>query len=302
MIRIVTDSVASIPPEVRQERGIEVVSLFVNHQGVEHEESTMDVDGFYARIGEMVDDIPTSSQPSQHALEEVFERAAQAGDDVLGIFISSRMSGTFDGAIRAARVVKSRNLGFSCILVDSSTNCAEEGFAVLDACDARDRGASLVDCARAAQCALRDSRFLFVPETLAFLKAGGRIGSASALLGSLIQITPVLTVENGEAATFAKVRTSKRALDKMVRTLKDDIAASGGLKRIVVHYIGDKAPALQWAREVIEPLVERAVRVFPVSPVIGVHVGPAIGIAYECLERLGGKATIDSSELIFTVD
>lgn len=301
MIQIITDSVASIPKELLSQRDVEVASLFVSHQGVEHREATMDVDRFYDGIAAMVDDIPTSSQPSQHELESLFERAAKAGKQVLGIFISSKLSGTFDGAIRAARTVKSRTLDFSCTLIDSSTTCGEEGFAVLDACDQRDRGASLADCAKATLHGMHSTRILFVPESLAFLKAGGRIGKASALLGSLIQITPVLTVSDGEATTFAKVRTAKRAMDKMVQTLRDDIAAHGGLKRIVVHYIGDKAPAVKWAREVIEPLVDRAVKVLPVSPVIGVHVGPAVGVAYECMEHLEGNGVAGADELVFSI-
>lgn len=302
MIQIITDSVASIPEDVLAKRDIEVVSLFVNHDGVEHREATMDVERFYQGIGAMIDNPPTSSQPSQHEMETLFERAANAGKQVLGLFISQKFSGTFDGAIRAARTVKSRALDFKCTLIDTTSNCAEEGFAVLDACDERDLGASLADCARAAINGMRNTRFMFVPETLEFLKAGGRIGKASALLGGLLQITPILTVANGEADTFAKVRTMKRALEKMTQTLKDDIAKYGGLKRIVVHYIGDKTPAVEWACDVIEPLVERAVRVLPVSPVIGVHVGPAIGIAYECMEHIEGRLLGGTEDLVFSID
>lgn len=300
-IQIITDSVARVPAEVARERGIEVTSLFVRHGADEHREADMDVERFYQGIAGMIDDIPTSSQPSQHELESMFEKAAQAGRAVLGVFLSSRLSGTFDGAVRAARTVKSRNLGFECTLVDSASACSDEGFAVLDACDARDAGGTLKDCVAAAVHSVKSSRFLFTPESLAFLKAGGRIGSVSALLGSLVKITPVLTVADGVPVTFAKVRTTKRALDKIVDTLKDDMARCGGLKRIVVHYIGEKAPAAAWARDVIEPLVGREVPVHPASPVIGVHVGPAMGVAYECMEAVAGKLTPDAPELVFSV-
>ncbi len=78
---------------------------------------------------------------------------------------------------------------------------------------------------------------------------------------------------------------------RIIEMLEADIEASGGLKHLVVQYIGDKAPALEWAKEVVEPLIKRSVRVLPVSPVIGLHVGPAIGIAYECNEPLKDKVT-----------
>ena len=260
----------------------------------------MDLDDFYSRIDQMVDDLPTSSQPSQLTLETLFENAAQAGDDVLGVFISSRMSGTYEGAVRAARAVKERHSSFSCMLVDSTSNSYDEAACVFDAVEAREAGSDLLACANAVVEGVLSSRFLFTPETLTFLKAGGRIGTAAALLGNLIQLAPVLTVSEGEASTFAKVRTRKKALDRIVKTFAEDVEAHG-LKRVAVHYIGDKTPALDWARSVIEPLVGHAVDVLPVSPVIGTHVGPAVGIAYECKGRILGKFTGDSSDLVYSV-
>lgn len=300
MVKIVTDSVASIPSEVVRARDIEVVSLYVNRDGVEHREADMDVAAFYEDIADMIDNPPTSSQPSQHALEELFDRAAEARDEVLGIFMSSKMSGTFEGAVRAARACRERFGQFRCTLIDSTSNCGDEMFAVLDAADARDAGASLEECARAATDAVAASRFIFAPESLAFLKAGGRIGGASALLGGLLQISPVLTVADWETATLAKVRTWKKTLARMADTFKEDISACG-LKRVVVHYIGAAAPAMRWAREAVEPVVGHAVEVLPVSPVIGVHVGPAVGLAYECERAVPGKLTAPASELLFSL-
>ena len=273
MIKILTDSVASIPADVAREAGIDVVTLFVNREGCEYADSEMDLDAFYADIYDMVDNIPTSSQPSQHTLEAVFEEAARAGDEVLGIFISSELSGTYEGAVRAARAVKARN---------------DEAWPVFDAVAARDAGEDLAGCAAAALRGIESTRFLFTPETLTFLQRGGRIGNAAALLGNLIQLSPVLTVSDGKADTFAKVRTRKKALDRIVTEFKKDVEQHG-LKHVVVHYIGDKAPAVAWAREVVEPLIGRTVSVLPVSPVIGLHVGPAVGLAYECASALAGK-------------
>lgn len=290
MVRIITDSVASIPADEARKAGIEVVTLYVNRDGKELADAEMDLDAFYADIHSMVDDIPTSSQPSQHALEEAFEDAARAGDEVLGVFISSELSGTFDGAVRAARAVKARNIDFSYAVVDSSSCGYDEAWPVFDAVEARDAGEGLSGCLSAVLEGMERTRFLFTPETLTFLQKGGRIGGAAALLGNLIQLSPVLTVTDGAAATLAKVRTRKKALERIAATFRADIEKLG-LKRVAVHYIGDKAPALTWAREVVEPLIGRTVRVLPVSPVIGLHVGPAVGIAYECASAVASKLT-----------
>ena len=290
MIKILTDSVASIPADAAREAGIDVITLYVNRDGRELADADMDLDAFYADIYDMVDNIPTSSQPSQAALEAVFEEAAQAGDEVLGVFISTGLSGAYEGAVRAARAVAARNIGFSYALVDSSSCGYDEAWPVFDAVEARDAGEGLSGCLSAVLEGMERTRFLFTPETLTFLQKGGRIGGAAALLGNLIQLSPVLTVRDGQATTLAKVRTRKKALDKIVQTFKADVEAYG-LKRVMVHYIGDKNPAVAWAREVIEPLVGHAVDVLPVSPVIGLHVGPAVGIAYECARLLTGKIT-----------
>lgn len=288
MIRIVTDSTASIPRVVVEKNNIEVVTMYLNRDGVEYEDATMDIDSFYEDIYEMVDNIPTSSQPSQGQLEALLETAAESGDEVIGVFMSSDMSGTVDGALRAARSVASRHPGFQFRIIDAMSNSMDEGWAVLAAAAARSAGCSLDKCCELAQKAVACSRFLFTPESLRFLRAGGRIGSAAGLLGDIIKLCPILTVTDGETATFAKVRTHKKALAAIAEKFKSDIEQYG-LKNAIVHYIGSPDEARKWAREVIEPICGREVAVVPVSPVIGLHVGPAVAVAYECERVLPGK-------------
>ncbi len=298
MIRIVTDSTASIPHDVAEENGIEVITLYVNRDGVEHDDATMDLDAFYRDIYDMVDDIPKSSQPSQGKLEELFEGMARAGDELMGIFMSSRMSGTFDCALRAARSVAAHHVGFDFRIIDSSSNSFDEAWPVFAAVMGRDAGCTLDQCCKLVERSICASRWLFTPESLRFLQAGGRIGTASALLGNLMKICPVLTVSDGETSTFAKVRTQKKALAAIADKLSADIAQYG-LKNLVVHYIGSPAAAKQWARDVVEPIVAREVPVIPVSACIGVHVGPAIGVVYECEHALPGKLSFNPASLVY---
>jgi DegV family protein with EDD domain len=291
MIRVITDSVASIPKDIIADDDIRVLTLYVHRDGVEYADATMDVDAFYTEIYRMVDDIPTSSQPSAEAFERAFEEAAVAGDQILGVFISTGLSGCYDGALRAARSVKARHADFEYALVDSASCGGDEGFPVMDGIEAVHAGRSLAHAAQAVLLGIQSTRFLFTPESLTFLKAGGRIGNAAALLGNLVQLAPVLTVRDTFATAFAKARTRPKALKRIMQQLADDIDSCGGLKRIVVHYIGSKEPAIEWAKNVIEPYLGREVDVLPVSPVIGMHVGPAVGIAYECNLPVSGKIT-----------
>lgn len=281
MIKLVTDSVASIPADLLEGKSIEVVTLYVNRDGVEYADATMDLDAFYADIYEMIDNIPTSSQPSQQHLEDMFTKIAQAGDQLLGIFMSSKMSGSYEGALRAARAVKERIPSFDFAIVDSQSNSFDEAWPILGALEAAQSGESLKACVEKVLRSIESTRFLFTPESLTFLQKGGRIGGAAALIGNLLQLAPVLTVIDGEATPVAKVRSRKKACERIVQEFLTDVETYG-LKNIVVHYIGDKTPAVEWANSVIEPLLGRSVRVIPVSPVIGLHVGPAVGIAYEC--------------------
>lgn len=290
MIKLLTDSVASLPASDAREMGIDVISLYVNEAGVEHIDATMDLDDFYGRISGMADDIPTSSQPSQQAFEEYFERAAEAGDEVLGVFISSKMSGTMEGALRAARAVHARNIGFKAAIVDTYSTGWDQAYCVLAAHEAIRAGATLDEAAQAAADAVARTRFLFAPTNLTFLQKGGRIGAAKALLGNLVHIVPVLTVRDGMPVDIAKARTQKKAVVQIFERFKADVE-SNGLKDAVVHYIGSSDDAAEWARTKVEPFLGHPVRVLPVSPVVGLHVGPAMGIAYTCERPLDGKLT-----------
>ena len=290
MIRIVTDSTASIPRNLVEENDIEVATMFLHYNDVEYEDATMDVDAFYEDIYDMIDNIPTSSQPSQAQLEDIFERAAEAGDDAIGVFMSSDMSGTVSGALRAARSVAARHADFKFRIIDAMSNSMDEGWAVLAAAAGRSAGCTLDQCCKLATDAVPRSRFLFTPESLRFLKAGGRIGASAALLGTLMKLCPILTVVDGETSTFAKVRTHKKALAAIAAQFEKDVRECG-LKNAIVHYIGSSEEAKRWARDVIEPICGRLVTVAPVSPCIGLHVGPAVAVTYECVRVLPGKLT-----------
>ena len=278
-VSVVTDSVASIPADLLAVNAIDVVSLYINDGETNQRELDMDVADFYRRLEDM-SSLPTSSQPSVEEILSAFRRALQRGDDVVGVFISEQMSGTLQTARLAADMVLAEFPGARIELLDSGSNSMDEGFGAIAAARAARAGNSVDECVTAATTTFERSKWLFTPHTLEYLRRGGRIGGAAAMLGGMLQIKPILTVEAGVVETFAKVRTQARALAEITRKVTDDTAAFG-LEQVIVHYIVDLELARKFAAEQIEPLAGGPVRVIPVSPVIGLHVGPAIGVVYE---------------------
>lgn len=278
-VRIVTDSTNYLPSAELDRYGIVRVPLHVHDGDAMRPETEIDLAAFYRRLAD-TKSIPTSSQPSPEDLFEAFWDIIESGDEVLGAFLSSAMSGTVQAAELAAGMVRERRPEARITIVDTRSNCMQEGFSVLAAAETAARGATLEACEQAAIQTTSRTRFLFTPHTLEYLARGGRISGASALLGSLLQITPVLTVENGETTIAGKVRTRAKAHAYIAERMRSDIDRCG-LKRAVVHGIVDLDEAERFARRYIDPLVGSAVDVVPIGPVIGLHVGPAVAVAYE---------------------
>jgi DegV family protein with EDD domain len=271
-VRVVTDSTSYLPHEERERFGITVVTLFVNFGTETYAEEGLDSRWFYERMASE-SEVPTSSQPSVNDLAEAFTAAVAAGDDVCGVFISADMSGTFSTAALARDLVLESHPDAKIELVDSRSNCMQLGFAALEAARAANGGATLDEVAEAARAVAPRSRFLFVPHTLDYLRKGGRIGGASALLGSMLSIRPVLTVSDGKTEVWGKVRTKKRALEEIARTVVDLGEKGGGIEEIAVHHIDDEPEGKQLA-DMIKDALGRDVPLYPIGAVIGLHVGP----------------------------
>ena len=283
-VRVVTDSTNYIATEDLQRLRIERAPLWVHDGSEMRPETDIDLAAFYRRLAD-VDHIPTSSQPSPEALANAFAAAAADGSEVLGAFISEKMSGTAQAARLAANIVQETQPDARIEVLDTESNSMQEGYAVLAAAEVAIAGGTMEECIRAARETMKRTRFLFTPHTLEYLIRGGRISKASALVGSLLKITPVLTVENGVTDVAAKVRTRKRALDEIASRMRADVERCG-LRRAVVHAIVDVEEATRFARELIDPIAADRVEVVPIGPVVGLHVGPAVAVVYETEEPL----------------
>lgn len=280
-IRILTDSTSYIESSLRESLGIMLVSLNVNFEDESFREVDIDNITFYRKMKEK--GIPRSSQPSVNEIYEVMEKTAEQGDSLVCVFISSEMSGTYSTAHIAKDMIMEKYPHAEIAIVDSRSNCMQLGYAAIVAARAAQEGKSFQEVVQAAEDNKKRSKFYFVPETLEYLKKGGRIGGASALLGSLLKIVPILTVEDGKTELVTKVRTKQKAVATIVEKVLEDIR-NFGLGEVSVHHINCYEEAKKLA-ESLKGILNKEIGICDIGPVIGVHVGPgAIGIVYYTLK------------------
>ena len=277
-IKIVTDSTSYISDEYIKKYDIKLVSLNVIINGVSSREVDIENEVFYEEIRNSKE-IPKSSQPIPNEMLNTFKEIVKDGDSIVGIFLSSKMSGTYSNANMIKDMILEDYPDAEIHILDSKTNCMQMGFAVIEAARTASEGKSINEVINAANHVINNSRFLFTPETLEYLKKGGRIGGAAALFGNVLQIKPILTVVNGETSVFKKVRTRKKAIEEIVKTVLEEIE-SKGFGDIVVHHINCQEDGLKLAKA-LENKLGKKIEIQSIGPVIGVHVGPgSIGIAY----------------------
>ena len=277
-IKIVTDSTSYIPEEFINKYDISVVSLNVIMNGESIREVDLDNETFYSKMEESTE-IPSSSQPSPDEIYNTFENIVKEGNSIVGIFISSDMSGTVSSANLIKNMLLEKYPTAHIEIVDSRSNCMQMGYVAIEAAKAAAAGKSMEEVIDVCTSIINNSRFLFTPDTLDYLKKGGRIGGASALLGTLFQIKPILTVCDGKTTVFTKVRTKKKAVDTLVTTLVNDLQGKE-LGGVIVHHINCQDEGLSLAAKIKKQLGVD-VQIDTIGPIIGLHVGPgSIGVAY----------------------
>lgn len=278
-IKIITDSTSYIPKELIEKYDITVVSLGVVINNIANKEIEIENDKFYKTL-EKLDSIPTSSQPSVDDLFNSFDQVIGEGHEALGVFISSEMSGTYATCNQLIKtMIMDKYPKARMEVIDSASNCMQMGYAVLEAVKLAQEGKSMEEVIAGVEAIKSKSRFLFVPDTLEYLKKGGRIGGAAALFGALLQIRPILTVEAGKTSVFDKVRTKQKAILKIIEKLQKDIK-NRGLGQVIVHHINCEEEGRALANKIKE-ILGIDVDIQCIGPVIGCHVGPkTVGVVY----------------------
>ncbi|WP_297713222.1 DegV family protein [Clostridium sp.] len=278
-IKIIADSTCYLPQEYINKYKVSIASLNVLLNGNSYREIDLSNDWFYNEMAKS-STIPTSSQPSIEELYNIVESLVKDGHDIVGIFLSSDMSGTFSTSNLVKNMILENYPNAKIVMIDSRSNCMQAGFAVLEAAKAANENKSLDEVVSIAKNVIENSKFIFVPDTLEYLKKGGRIGGAAALFGSLLQIKPILTVEDGKTTVFTKVRTKKKAIDKIVNTVLEQNSKTP-IKGLIVHHINCESEGQELADRLRSSLGLDNVKIQSIGPIIGLHVGPgSIGVAY----------------------
>lgn len=278
-IKIIADSTCYLPQEYINKYKVSIASLNVLLNGNSYREIDLSNDWFYNEMAKS-STIPTSSQPSIEELYSIVESLVKDGHDIVGIFLSSDMSGTFSTSNLVKNMILENYPNAKIIMLDSRSNCMQAGFAVLEAAKAASENKSLDEVVSIAKNVIENSNFIFMPDTLEYLKKGGRIGGAAALFGSLLQIKPILTVEDGKTTVFTKVRTKKKAIDKIVNTVLEQNSKTP-IKGLIVHHINCESEGQELADRLKNSLGLDNIKIQSIGPIIGLHVGPrSIGVAY----------------------
>lgn len=284
MIKIFTDSTSYLPKKIQEENNITVLPFTISVDGKEYLETEISNENFYSIIkksGKMAKTTPLQVEDFIKA----FEKDLIEGNTIVGVFIGSKMSDTYGNAVIAKNKLLTKYPRANITVIDSQSNSMQEGLAVLAAAETAKSGAWLEDIIKAADNNINHTRFIFMPDTLKYLEIGGRLGKAQALIGSALQIMPILMTQNGEVVPRETVRKKSKAMNKLLEILEEDIEKYG-IRKVIINHIDCIDKAQELAKKA-EELSRLEVSICDLGPAVGANVGPgAIGIVYETIEAL----------------
>jgi len=269
VVKLVTDSVSDLPPEVVKDLGITVIPLHV-HFGYETYKDRVDLssEDFYYKL-EHSHTFPSTSAPSPGLFAEVFDDLAMKCNQILGVFVSRKLSATYDAAVQGAKLMKRK---CQVEVVDSALGIMGQGLLVMEAAKRALAGANISELVGMISGNIQRIHVRVSLDTLEYLARGGRIGRVQAFLGSMLRMNPIIGIKDGVAFPFARVRSRAQAVD----WLCEFASKFEKVKALAVEYGTNAAEA--------KALAERIASVFPkipmyisnVSPVIGTHTGPNV--------------------------
>ncbi len=275
-IAIVTDSTAYIPDELLEKLQIHTVPLSVVF-GDESFREGMDIttEAFYEKVN-VAKELPSTSQPAIGTFIELFEELSKDYDEVISIHLSKKFSGTYDAAKSAASMVENIKVH----AYDSELSAMPQGFYVLEAAEMAREGKSVPEIIAKLDDMKSKTKAYFMVDDLSHLQRGGRLNSAQAILGSLLNIKPILHIVDGLIVPFEKIRTRKKAINRMMSMLEEE-AENKKIVRVVFIYANNQEDILGLRDRFAEryPQIETIISYF--GPVIGTHLGEgSIGVCW----------------------
>ena len=277
MVKVVTDSVADIPAQIVQELGIVVVPAYIRFGSEEYRDAVdLSTDEFYRRLVKNSSPVTTST-PSPAAFAEIYDQLAEQTDEVISVHLSAKFGALHNTALLGRDMAKKK--GCRIEVIDTLAGIMGQGLIVIAAAESAQNGASLDKVVEVVHHIIPRVHVRMTFDTLEYLRRGGRVGKAQALMGSLLKINPILGIKDGEAYPFGKVRGRAQAIDY----LYDFVGSFPHISRLAVEHATTPDEA--------EMLINRLDSLFPkeriytsrVSPVVGAHVGPHV-IAVSLLE------------------
>ncbi|MBP8252032.1 MAG: DegV family protein [Herpetosiphon sp.] len=269
MAIIVTDSTADIPADVAKKHHIHVIPLTVNF-GAQSFADGVEItnDQFYGKLVAS-DQLPTTSQPSVGAFEELY-RSIGNSEPIISIHIASQLSGTIRSAQQAAELLPDYDIR----IIDAESTTMSLGWAALIAARAASRGQSADEIVELVKSTVKRTRLLAALDTLKFLEKGGRIGKTRALLGTLLNVKPIINVLEGEVRPFEQVRTKKKAIARLLEVAKE----LAPFEELCVLHSRNTTEAHEFAQSLKHELGNDNIMVAEIGAVVGTHIGPgAIG-------------------------
>ena len=273
VVRIVTDSTADLTQEQQQAAGITIVPLNV-HFGdqVFRDHVDLTADEFFRRL-KASPQLPRTSQPAVGVFEEAYRTLRENGDEIVSVHLSSKVSGTYNSALMAAKGIDEKAID----VVDSLSTSMALGFMALEAAKLARAGKDRATITERLRALVPKARVICVVDTLTYLERGGRIGRARALLGSLLNVKPILQLKDGEVVPLGRARGRPQALTRLVELLERD----GHVSQLAIMHGAASADAEQLRERVAASYPGLDILLTEIGAVLGTHTGPGvIGFTY----------------------
>lgn len=274
-IKIIVDSTSDIPADLIEKHGIEVVPLTVNFEDKCYlDKIEITSQEFFEKLAE-AEKLPTTSQASPGIFVEVFEKALANGNEILGIFISTKFSGTCESARMAKDIIGSDKIH----IIDSQTACLGACLLTLEAVKLVNKGLNITEIVEKLEEMKSKVSIYAGVDTLKYLEKGGRLSKGAATVGTLLNIKPILRVKNSSIESIDKVRGK----NKILKWLEDFVESNVNIENrtVAIYHSVNEELALSLKNSLEEKYNEKEIFIGEIGSVIGTHVGPnAIAIGY----------------------